>query len=334
MGTEKERLKIPSSTLTGQEELDRVLAGGIVEGEVVLIGGDPGIGKSTLLLLAVDALSSQTKVLYGTGEESGAQIALRSRRLGLLGTKVRVLAGHVTKEGALAGPRLREHIVDTVLYFEGDTHSSFRLVRAIKNRFGAVNESGVFAMTERGLKNVSNPNAIFLSRHGEFMPGTCVLVTLEGTRLLLVEIQALVDSDGFGPRRRSVGLDRDHLAMLLAVVRRHAGAACLEQDAFVNAVGGVRIGELAADLAVLLAIQGSLRGKAPPRGFIAFGGVGLAGQVRPAPRGQKRLKEAAKLGFSVAVVPKANAPKKPIGCLTVHAVERIEQAIVVVRGLG
>jgi DNA repair protein RadA/Sms len=349
-----------------------------------------------LLLQAVDALSAQMKVLYVTGEESGAQIALRSRRLGLSGTRVRVLAeiqlekiiaamdvegpafcvidsiqtvysdqltsapgsvaqvrecaaqltrlaktrgctvvlvGHVTKEGALAGPRVLEHIVDTVLYFEGDTHSSFRLVRAIKNRFGAVNEIGVFAMTEKGLKGVSNPSAIFLSTHGEPVPGTCVLVTLEGTRPLLVEIQALVDSGGPSPRRLSVGLDRDRLAMLLAVLHRHAGVACMDQDVFVNAVGGVRIGEPAADLAVLLAIQGSLRGKALPRGFIAFGEVGLAGEVRPAPRGQERLKEAAKLGFSVAVVPKANAPKKAIEGLTIHAVERIEEAIEIVRGL-
>jgi DNA repair protein RadA/Sms len=383
-------------TPTGQEELDRVLGGGVVAGGVVLIGGDPGIGKSTLLLQALDAMSGQMKVLYVTGEESTAQVALRARRLGLAGTGVRVLAeiqlekivatldteaptfcvidsiqtvysdqltsapgsvaqvrecaaqltrvaktsgvsmvlvGHVTKEGALAGPRVLEHIVDTVLYFEGDTHSSFRLVRAIKNRFGAVNEIGVFAMTERGLKGVSNPSAIFLSTHGEPVPGSCVMVTLEGTRPLLVEIQALVDSGGPSPRRLSVGLDRDRLAMLLAVLHRHAGVACMDQDVFVNAVGGVRIGEPAADLAVLLAIQGSLRGKPLPRGFIAFGEVGLAGEVRPAPRGQERLKEAAKLGFSVAVVPKANAPKKTIEGLTIHAVERIEQAIDIVRGL-
>ncbi|MDE2082568.1 MAG: DNA repair protein RadA [Burkholderiales bacterium] len=384
-------------TPTGQDELDRVLGGGIVEGAVVLIGGDPGIGKSTLLLQAVDALSAQMNVLYVTGEESGAQIALRARRLGLAGRKVRVLAeiqlekivaaieaeapdfcvidsiqtvyseqltsapgsvaqvrecaaqltrlaktrgcavvlvGHVTKEGALAGPRVLEHIVDTVLYFEGDTHSSFRLVRAIKNRFGAVNEIGVFAMTERGLKGVSNPSAIFLSTHGEPVPGSCVLVTLEGTRPLLVEIQALVDSGGPSPRRLSVGLDRDRLAMLLAVLHRHAGVSCMDQDVFVNAVGGVRIAEPAADLAVLLAIHGSLRGRALPRGFIAYGEVGLAGEVRPAPRGQERLREAAKLGFSVAVVPRANAPKKPIEGLTVHAVDRIEEAIEAVRGLA
>ena len=383
-------------TPTGLEELDRVLGGGIVEGGVVLIGGDPGIGKSTLLLQALDALSRSMPTLYVSGEESGAQVALRARRLGLDGSRVRVLAeinlekilatldaeqpavavidsiqtlyseqltsapgsvaqvrecaahltrlakasgitivlvGHVTKEGALAGPRVLEHIVDTVLYFEGDTHSSFRLVRAIKNRFGAVNEIGVFAMTERGLRGVANPSAIFLSTHGDPVPGSCVLVTLEGTRPLLVEIQALVDSGGPGARRLSVGLDRDRLAMLLAVLHRHADIASFDQDVFVNAVGGVRIAEPAADLAVLLAIQGSLRGRALPRGFFAFGEVGLAGEVRPAPRGLERLKEAAKLGFSVALVPKANAPKKPIEGLTIHAVERIEEAIELVRGL-
>ncbi len=387
-------------TPTGIEELDRVLGGGIVEGGVVLIGGDPGIGKSTLLLQALDALQRQgMSTLYVTGEESGAQVALRSRRLGLDHSQVKVMAeiqletilatleatqpdiavidsiqtvysdqltsapgsvaqvrecaahltraakargvaivlvGHVTKEGALAGPRVLEHMVDTVLYFEGDTHSSFRLVRAIKNRFGAVNEIGVFAMTERGLKGVANPSAIFLSQHAEPVPGSCVLVTLEGTRPMLVEIQALVDSGGPSPRRLSVGLDRDRLAMLLAVLHRHAGVACMDQDVFVNAVGGVRISEPAADLAVMLAITSSLRGKALPRGFIAFGEVGLAGEVRPAPRGQERLREAAKLGFDVAIVPKANAPRKndkPIEGLTIHAVERIEQALEVVRGL-
>ena len=383
-------------TPTGIGELDRVLGGGIVEGGVVLIGGDPGIGKSTLLLQALDALARSMKTLYVSGEESGAQVALRSRRLGLDGSQVRVLAeiqlerilatleaeapavcvidsiqtlyseqlssapgsvaqvrecaahltrtakatgttvilvGHVTKDGQLAGPRVLEHIVDTVLYFEGDTHSSFRLVRAIKNRFGAVNEIGVFARTERGLKGVANPSAIFLSTHGEPVPGACVLVTLEGTRPLLVEVQALVDSGGPSPRRLSVGLERDRLAMLLAVLHRHAGIATFDQDVFVNAVGGVRISEPAADLAVMLAIQGSLRAKALPRGFFAFGEVGLAGEVRPAPRGQERLKEAAKLGFSVAVVPQANAPKKPIEGLTIHAVERVEQAIEIVRSL-
>ena len=387
-------------TPTGIGELDRVLGGGIVEGGVVLIGGDPGIGKSTLLLQALDGLQrAGVPTLYVTGEESGAQVALRSRRLGLDRSQVSVLpeiqlekiqatiakhqpavavidsiqtvysdqltsapgsvaqvrecaahltraakaggtaiilVGHVTKEGALAGPRVLEHMVDTVLYFEGDTHSAFRLVRAIKNRFGAVNEIGVFAMTEKGLKGVANPSAIFLSQHSEPVPGSCVLVTLEGTRPMLVEIQALVDSGGPSPRRLSVGLDRDRLAMLLAVLHRHAGVACMDQDVFVNAVGGVRISEPAADLAVMLAITSSLRGRALPKGFLAFGEVGLAGEVRPAPRGQERLREAAKLGFSVAIVPKANAPKpgaREFEGLTIHAVERIEEALEAVRGL-
>ena len=384
-------------TPTGIEELDRVWGGGMVAGGVTLIGGDPGIGKSTLLLQAADALQrAGLTALYVTGEESGAQIALRSRRLGLEQSQVQVLAeiqlekilgtlspvrpaivvidsiqtvysdeltsapgsvaqvrecaahltrfakgsgtavvlvGHVTKEGALAGPRVLEHMVDTVMYFEGDTHSSFRLVRAIKNRFGAVNEIGVFAMTERGLKGVANPSAIFLSQHSEPVPGSCVLVTLEGTRPMLVEIQALVDSGGPSARRLSVGLDRDRLAMLLAVLHRHAGVATGDQDVFVNAVGGVRISEPAADLAVLLSIGSSLRARALPQGFFAFGEVGLAGEVRPAPRGQERLREAAKLGFSVALVPKANAPKKPIEGLTIHAVDRVEQALELVRDL-
>jgi DNA repair protein RadA/Sms len=394
-------------TPTGLPELDRVLGGGIVAGAVVLIGGDPGIGKSTLLLQALDALQrAGLPTLYVTGEESGAQVALRARRLRLVDSQVPVLAeiqlerivatlererpavavidsiqtvyteqlasapgsvaqvrecaahltrlaksggdgqrsttlvlvGHVTKEGALAGPRVLEHMVDTVLYFEGDTHSSYRVVRAIKNRFGAVNEMGVFAMTERGLKGVSNPSALFLSQHPQPVPGSCVLVTLEGTRPLLVEIQALVDGGGAAPRRLSVGLERDRLAMLLAVLHRHAGLACADQDVFVNAVGGVRIAEPAADLAVLLAIQSSLRGRALPTRFVAFGEVGLAGEVRPAPRGMERLREAAKLGFRVALVPAANLPRKPdaatrelLDAMEVHPVGRIEEALDIVR---
>src|SRR3569832_2182945 len=264
--------------------------------------------------------------------ECAAQLTRHAKQTG---TAI-ILVGHVTKEGAIAGPRVLEHIVDTVLYFEGDTGSSFRLVRAFKNRFGAVNEIGVFAMTEKGLKGGSNPSAIFLSQHAEPVPGSCVLGTLEGTRPMLVEVQALGDSGGPSPRRLSVGLDRDRLAMLLAVLHRHAGGDCMDQDVFVNAVGGVRISEPAADLAVMLAITSSLRGKPLPKGFIAFGEVGLAGEVRPAPRGQERLKEAAKLGFSVAVVPKATAPKKggrELEGLTIHAVDRIEEAMEVVRGL-
>ena len=394
------RAQSVARTPSGMGELDRVLGGGVVEGCVVLIGGDPGIGKSTLLLQALDALQLQgQQTLYVTGEESASQVALRAQRLGLDGSQVRVLAeiqlekilgtlqteqpqvavidsiqtmysdalssapgsvaqvrecaahltrfakangtsvilvGHVTKDGQLAGPRVLEHIVDTVLYFEGDTHSAYRMIRAIKNRFGAVNEIGVFGMTDKGLKGVSNPSAIFLSTHGDPVPGSCVLVTLEGSRPLLVEVQALVDGGGPSPRRLSVGLERDRLAMLLAVLHRHGGVATGDQDVFVNAVGGVRISEPAADLAVLLAITSSLRGKPLPKGFLAFGEVGLAGEIRPAPRGQERLKEAAKLGFSVAIVPKANAPKKPgkeLDGLTIYPVERVEQAMELVRTL-
>ena len=375
---------------TGIEEFDRVLGGGLVAGGVVLIGGDPGIGKSTLLLQALASLSKTRSTLDVSGEESGAQIALRARRLAvdaqdlklqaeiqlekILGTiadlkpevavidsiqtvysdaltsapgsvaQVRecaaqltrvakqtgvtiILVGHVTKEGALAGPRVLEHIVDTVLYFEGDTQSSFRLVRAIKNRFGAVNELGVFAMTEKGLKGVSNPSALFLSQHDTPVPGSCVMVTQEGTRPLLVEIQALVDTSHLpNARRLSVGLEQNRLAMLLAVLHRHAGIAAFDQDVFINAVGGVKITEPAADLAVLLAINSSMRSKPLPRGLVVFGEVGLAGEIRPAPRGQERLREAAKLGFSIAVIPKANAPKQKIEGMTIIAVERIEEA--------
>ncbi|NVD75027.1 DNA repair protein RadA [Duganella sp. BJB488] len=375
---------------TGIEEFDRVLGGGLVAGGVVLIGGDPGIGKSTLLLQALANVSHLKKVLYVSGEESGAQIALRAKRLNIdardlklqaeiqlekiLGTladlkpevavidsiqtvysdalssapgsvaQVRecaaqltrmakqtgvtiILVGHVTKEGALAGPRVLEHIVDTVLYFEGDNHSSFRLVRAIKNRFGAVNELGVFAMTEKGLKGVSNPSALFLSQHDNQVPGSCVMVTQEGTRPLLVEIQALVDASHLpNARRLSVGLEQNRLAMLLAVLHRHAGIAAFDQDVFINAVGGVKITEPAADLAVLLAINSSMRSKPLPRGFVVFGEVGLAGEIRPAPRGQERLREAAKLGFSTAMIPTANAPKQPIEGMTIIAVDRIDDA--------
>ncbi|AIY41355.1 DNA repair protein RadA [Collimonas arenae] len=380
---------------TGIEEFDRVLGGGLVAGGVVLIGGDPGIGKSTLLLQALANLSKIKKVLYVSGEESGAQIALRAKRLvvdardlkfqaeiqleKIINTLVDhkpdvavidsiqtvysdalssapgsvaqvrecaaqltriakqsgitiIMVGHVTKEGALAGPRVLEHIVDTVLYFEGDTHSSFRLVRAIKNRFGAVNELGVFAMTEKGLKGVSNPSALFLSQHDNQVPGSCVMVTQEGTRPLLVEIQALVDASHVpNARRLSVGLEQNRLAMLLAVLHRHAGIAAFDQDVFINAVGGVKITEPAADLAVLLAINSSMRNRPLPRGLVVFGEVGLAGEIRPAPRGQERLREAAKLGFSIAMIPKSNAPKQDIEGLKVISVERIDDALSKIR---
>jgi DNA repair protein RadA/Sms len=376
---------------TGIPEFDRVLGGGLVHGAVVLIGGDPGIGKSTLLLQALAAMASSQRVLYVTGEESTQQVALRARRLGLDAGSITLLAetgleqieaalaaeqpqvavmdsiqtlyseqlqsapgsvaqvrecaaqltriakrdgitivlvGHVTKEGALAGPRVLEHIVDTVLYFEGDTHSSFRLVRAIKNRFGAVNELGVFAMTDKGLKGVSNPSALFLSQHEEEIAGSCVTVTQEGTRPLAVEIQALVD-DSHAPnaRRLSVGLEQNRLALLLAVLHRHAGIACFDQDVFVNAVGGVRIAEPAADLAVMLAIVSSLTNRPLPKKLIVFGEVGLAGEVRPVQRGQERLKEAAKLGFTHALIPHANRPKQKIEGMEVIAVRRVGEAV-------
>ena len=382
-------------TPTGIAEFDRVLGGGLVQGAVVLIGGDPGIGKSTLLLQVLAHLSSTLNTLYVSGEESAQQIALRAKRLGLDARGLRllpeiqleriqatiaakgqhdkpdvvvidsiqtvyseqltsapgsvaqvrecaaqltriakssnitiILVGHVTKEGALAGPRVLEHIVDTVLYFEGDTHSSFRLIRAFKNRFGAVNELGVFAMTERGLREVSNPSAMFLSQHGQQVAGSCVMVTQEGTRPLLVEIQALLD-DAHSPnvKRLSLGLEQNRLAMLLAVLHRHAGIACFDQDVFINAVGGVKITEPGADLAVILAMVSSLRNKPLPEKLVVFGEVGLAGEVRPVQRGQERLKEAAKLGFTSAIIPKANAPRQPIAGMEIIAVERVEQAV-------
>jgi DNA repair protein RadA/Sms len=376
-------------TLIG--EFDRVLGGGLVEGGVVLIGGDPGIGKSTLLLQAAARLSEQAPVLYVTGEESAQQVALRAKRLGVNASKVRlfseielekiqatlasakpkiaiidsiqtlysgaltsapgsvaqvrecaaqltrfakqsgttiIFVGHVTKEGALAGPRVLEHMVDTVLYFEGETHTSFRLIRAFKNRFGAVNEIGVFAMTEKGLREVTNPSALFLSQHHAGVAGSCVMVTQEGTRPLLVELQALVDeSHGGAPRRLTVGLELNRLAMLLAVLHRHAGIACFDQDVFLNAVGGVRITEPGADLAVTLAVVSSLRNRPLPEKHVVFGEVGLAGEVRPVQRGQERLKEAAKLGFTHAIIPAANKPRQAIAGLTVIAVDRLVEAV-------
>jgi DNA repair protein RadA/Sms len=378
-------------TPSGIDELDRVLGGGIVRGAVILLGGDPGIGKSTLLLQALATMGERSKVLYVSGEESPQQIALRASRLTVDPSRVRLLAeirletvletlkreapdvavidsiqtlytdlvtsapgsvsqvrecaaqltrlakqtgttillvGHVTKEGAIAGPRVLEHIVDTVLYFEGDAHSSYRMIRAIKNRFGAANELGVFAMTERGLKGVSNPSAIFLSSYRDDVSGSCVLVTQEGSRPLLVEVQALVDdAHGFQPKRLTVGLEQNRLSLLLAVMHRHAGVACFDQDVFLNAVGGVKIGEPAADLAVVLAMVSSHRNQPLPEKLVVFGEVGLSGEVRPVARGQERLKEAAKLGFTRAIVPTANRPRQPIDGLEIIAVDRLCEAV-------
>jgi len=376
---------------TGIGELDRVLGGGLVEGAVVLVGGDPGIGKSTLLLQAVARMAAQLPALYVTGEESLAQVAGRAVRLDLpldnlhalaetgiesilqhaaqarprlivadsvqtlwtesltaapgsvsqvresaarlvryakeTGTAV-FLVGHVTKEGGIAGPRVLEHMVDAVLYFEGESGSRFRVLRAFKNRFGAVNELGVFAMGDKGLKEVPNPSAIFLSGASS-QPGSCVMVTREGTRPLLVEVQALVDASPLSnPRRVTVGLEQNRLAMLLAVLHRHGGVAVSDQDVFVNVVGGIRVQETAADLPVLLAVLSSLRDRPLADKTVAFGEVGLSGEIRPVPNGEERLREAATHGFVRAIVPKANAPRSgSFKGLEVIAVERLSQAL-------
>ncbi|HET8876263.1 MAG TPA: DNA repair protein RadA, partial [Casimicrobiaceae bacterium] len=384
-----------SRIATGLDEFDRVLGGGLVPGGVILLGGDPGIGKSTLLLQAGGALGALHRTLYVTGEESAEQIALRAQRLGLVNAPIELLAevqleaivaainatapeivvidsvqtvytealasapgsvsqvrecaaqltrlakqrgvivlfvGHVTKEGAIAGPRVLEHIVDTVLYFEGDPHSSFRLVRAIKNRFGAANELGVFAMTERGLKGVANPSALFLSQHAEGVAGSAVVATLEGSRPLLVEVQALVDPvQGGMPRRLAVGLDPQRLALLLAVLHRHGGVDTGGFDVFVNAVGGVRILEPAADLAVLVSVCSSLKNKPVPQKTLVFGEVGLAGEIRPVQRGQERIREAAKLGFKTFVIPYLNKPKQLIDDTRIVAVHRVDEALALLR---
>ncbi|MGE0371370.1 MAG: DNA repair protein RadA [Gammaproteobacteria bacterium] len=379
-------------TKTGLDELDRVLGGGLVRGSVVLIGGDPGIGKSTLLLQTMAALSQAYPTLYVTGEESLQQVRLRAQRLGLDASRMRVqaetgieqvlaqamtdkpavmvidsiqtmytgelqaapgavsqvrecaaqlvqyakqtgaalfLVGHVTKEGVLAGPRVLEHMVDTVLYFEGDSGSRYRVIRAVKNRFGAVNEVGLFAMTEHGLRGVSNPSAIFVSRHETPVSGSVVMVTREGSRPLLVEVQVLVaESHAPSPRRLAVGLEPNRLAMLLAVLQRHSGVAMYDQDVFVNVVGGVRIGETAIDLPVVLAALSSLRNRPVPSDTVVFGEIGLAGEIRPVPNGQERLKEAAQHGFRRAIIPKANKlARTAVPGIEILAVQRLEEAV-------
>lgn len=375
---------------TGLLEFDRVLGGGLTPGSVVLIGGDPGIGKSTLLLQTIAQLSQEYAVLYITGEESLNQVAARAERLELNVEKVSVLSetsveailnqvaaqkprafvidsiqtiytesvpsapgsvsqirestarlvqyakqhdaaiflvGHVTKEGQLAGPRVLEHMVDTVLYFEGEAFQRFRMIRAIKNRFGAVNELGVFAMTEKGLREVHNPSAIFLSRYEQAVPGNVVMVTWEGSRPMLVEVQALVDASHLAnPRRVAVGVDGNRLSMLLAVLNRHAGIATYDQDVFLNIVGGARVAETAVDLALLFAVASSLRNRPLPLDLIVFGEVGLSGEVRPVMNGVERLREAAKHGFHKAIVPKANLPKEGTVDLEVIGVQRLEEA--------
>lgn len=378
-------------TTTGLSELDRVLGGGLVSGSVTLLGGDPGIGKSTLLVQCMAYLSGQLKTLYITGEESLQQVSMRAHRLELPQDKLHLLAetrveqiinivtkekprvlvidsiqtmytetltsapgavaqvresaarlvryakqtgtsiflvGHVTKEGALAGPRVLEHMVDTVLYFEGDPGNRYRVIRAVKNRFGAVNELGVFAMGEKGLQVVSNPSAIFLSRHPEPVSGSVIMVTREGTRPMLVEAQALVDGSNLGnPRRITLGLEQNRLAMLLAVMHRHAGIAMFDQDVYVNVVGGVRISETAADLPVLLAALSSFRNRPLPTELVVFGEIGLAGEVRPVANGEERLQEAAKHGFTRAIVASRNVPKHSISGLRIDGIDRLPQAL-------
>ncbi len=376
---------------TGMTEFDRVLGGGLVPGSVTLIGGDPGIGKSTLLLQAAASLAAGAPVLYATGEESVRQVGLRANRLGLGGAPLRLVAetsveqiveqaralaarvlvvdsiqtmtaatveaaagsvsqlrecaaqlvahakstatavlliGHVTKEGVIAGPRLLEHMVDAVLYFESDSGSRYRVVRAVKNRFGAANEIGVFAMDERGLKEVRNPSAIFLSRHEQPVAGSVVTVAREGTRQMLVEVQALVDpSHAANPRRVAVGLEANRIAMLIAVLHRHAGVALHAHDVFVNVVGGVRLGETSADLPVVAALLSSLEDRPLAQDLVAFGEVGLAGEIRPVPYGEERLREAAKHGFRRAVVARANAPRRPVEGMEVVAAARLDEAV-------
>ena len=378
----------------GIEEFDRVLGGGLVPGAAILIGGDPGIGKSTLLLQTAAALSRSRSVLYLTGEESIQQVSLRAIRLGLPVDRIQVLAetelerilevaerhrpdfliidsiqtvfsqmlqsapgsvaqvrecaahlvrlakqsstsiflvGHVTKEGALAGPRVLEHMVDTVLYFEGDPGSRFRVIRAIKNRFGAVNELGVFAMTEAGLREVRNPSAIFLSRGEGDCPGSVVLVMREGSRPMLVEVQALVDESSLPtPRRVAVGMETNRLAMLLAILHRHGGVPVLGQDVFVNLVGGLRLQETAGDLAVVLAVHASFKERAIPSDWVVFGELGLNGEVRPVPNGEERLREAAKHGFRHALISARNAPAEPLQGIEVHGVKTLSEAIALV----
>ncbi len=383
--------EVRSTMATGMDELDRVLGGGLVPGSVVLIGGDPGIGKSTLLIQTLAQLSNRMPSLYVSGEESPEQISLSAQRLGLPCESLRLLAetcverilalaapekpavmvvdsiqtiyteqmqsapgsvaqvresaaqlvrfakqtgtaiflvGHVTKEGALAGPRVLEHMVDTVLYFEGESGSPYRLIRTIKNRFGAVNELGVFAMTDKGLREVSNPSAIFLSRHEEEVTGSAILVTREGTRPLLVEVQALVDDSPLAnPRRVTLGMEQNRLSMLLAVLHRHCGIAMFDQDVYVNVVGGVRITETAADLPVLLSVLSSFKDRPVPQELAAFGEVGLSGEIRPVPNGQERLKEAEKHGFRRIVLPRANAPKQAPKGVDVIAVDRLSDIL-------
>jgi DNA repair protein RadA/Sms len=376
---------------TGMGELDRVFGGGLIPGSVTLLGGEPGIGKSTLLLQLADFAAREAPSLYLSAEESAAQIGVRARRLGVNAPGLRVVAdtdleaamsaardakvrllvvdsiqtvqlasvgtpsgaitqlkectaqlvrfakttgisvvivGHVTKDGAIAGPRMLEHLVDTVLYFESDASSRFRNVRATKNRFGSVGELAFFHMGEQGLREVRNPSAIFLARAPEPAPGSIVTVTRDGRRPLLVELQALVDRMRFGaPRRVAQGLDSQRVAMLLAVLNRHGGVSLQEHDVFVNLVGGLEVTETACDLPVALALASSLADKPIAQSIVSFGEIGLTGELRPVAYGEERLREAAKQGFSLALVPKDNAPRVAIDGMKVLALPRLNEAL-------
>ena len=376
---------------TGFDEFDRVLGGGLVPGAVVLLGGDPGVGKSTLLQQVSSNLAANLPVFYATGEESLRQVGQRSHRLGLVSSDMQLLAdtslenileaaaasgakvmvidsmqtmvsadspsapgsvaqlrqcvgrvvqfakqneiavfviGHVTKEGAIAGPRVVEHMVDTVLYFENDPASRYTMIRSVKNRFGASGEMGVFAMTETGFKQVSNPSAIFLSRESISEPGSIVTVAWEGSRSLLVEIQALVaDGNSSYPKRLATGIDQNRLSLLLAVLQRHGDVALGPEDVFVNVVGGLRIAETGADLPALLAIVSSFRNVACGERLISFGEIGLAGEIRPVRFGTERIAAAAKQGFTHAIVAESNVPRVAPDGITVTGVRRVSEAL-------
>ncbi len=355
---------------TGSSELDRVLGGGIVKGSLILLGGDPGIGKSTLLLQICGHLIRSMKVLYVSGEESARQLKLRAERLGVDGADLLVLAetdmesivsqiyaakpdlvmidsiqtmnlsgltsspgsitqvrectnlfmhtakgleipiflvGHVNKDGAIAGPKVLEHIVDAVLYFEGERNFSYRILRAIKNRYGSTNEIGVFEMGQRGLSEVQNPSLMFLAGRPKNVSGTCVACMMEGSRPILAEVQGLVTPTGFGnPRRMSTGFDYNRLSLLLAVLEKRAGFFFGNQDAYVNVVGGMRLDEPAADLTVALALVSSLKDVVVPEQVLAFGEIGLAGEIRGVSHTQQRVSEAARMGFNRCILPRHN----------------------------
>ncbi len=376
---------------TGFAEFDRVLGGGLVPGAVVLLGGDPGVGKSTLLQQVAARMPGELPILYATGEESLRQIGQRAQRLGTESSNLILLAdtalehvlesaissharvlvidsiqtmissdlpsapgsvaqlrqcvgrivqfakqnevsifiiGHVTKEGTIAGPRVVEHMVDTVLYFESDPASRYTLIRSVKNRFGASGEMGVFAMTDTGFREVTNPSAIFLSRESLAEPGSIVSVAWEGSRPLLVEIQALVaDGNSSHPRRLATGLDHNRLALMLAVLQRHGGLALGPEDVFVNVVGGLRITETAADLPLLLAVVSSFRNRAGRERLVSFGEVGLAGEIRPVRFGEERIAAAAKQGFTCAIVPHGNLPRKSPQDMEIIGVKRVDDAL-------